>query len=203
MIDLSILGYIDQLTKLLESGSMNNDPAVLKVIEELKAIKAKLDADSQTISEVITRLSNLLSVTGFDVTKEKTMAFRAKVQKQGQGGKQPRKWKAGDVINPSNPFAVTDDPNNPGHYKVWLTNAAGDLIDGNDKATFHGDSSDPATLTSTDEPPMGFAVQGVKQGSANVSGTVTLNDGSAGPFQGDVAFNVSPGGPTGFTVTPA
>lgn len=153
--------------------------------------------------ETIVKIFN--TVTGFAVEpKNQRSATMAKFTcKAKKGQKAARKFKAGDVINPNNPFAITDDPNNPGHWKVLLTNAAGELIDGSAIATFAGVADASGNLTETDEPPMGFATQGNHAGPATVSGTVTANDGSFGPFTGDIAFDVQPGGPTGFVVMPA
>jgi len=144
-------------------------------------------------------------ITGFQVEPQQkgpNMAGKFKT-KAKKGQKATRKYKAGDVVNPDNPFTITDDPNNPGNWLILLTNAAGELIDGSAIATSSVTADSSGTLSASSTGPMTFSTQGVKAGAGSVAVTVNANDGSFGPFNGDVAYNVVAGGPTGFVVQPA
>lgn len=113
----------------------------------------------------------------------------------------PKKLTAGTPIAS---FAISDDPNAPGtgNYLVNGTNAAGEVVDVSTLATIAivDDASGNAASTVTGANT--FSEQGKKAGTSVATITMTFTAGSPGPFSGDVQFNVSPGGVTGFTVTP-
>lgn len=163
--------------------------------EDIHTIAAN-SARQAAALETIARFCN--PITGIEVERKATMAkLTANFKKSA---KPARAFKAGDPVGT---FTITDDPNKPGNFVVHATNLAGDILDVSAVATIGvtADASGNATFQTTGA--VSFAAQGVKQGQATATITLTWTDGSVGPFTGDVLFNVNPGGPTGLVVTPA
>jgi hypothetical protein len=123
------------------------------------------------------------------------ITYAGKGKRQAVSGK-----KVGVGAAPVASLTITDDPGKPGNYIVNCVNAAGDVIDASTIATITVTAADPTTNTPLVTGPNKFSLQGLKSGPATDTIVMTANDGSFGPFTGDVAITITPGGPTGFTV---
>ena len=125
------------------------------------------------------------------------MASWKVMKKSALGGKKLAKPQGGAKAIPTD-FALVD--NEDGSFDCAGHDAAGFPVDISSLATMTAASDNTAVLTV--DPPTGLhgVLHGVAPGSANLAITITLNDGSSGPYSASIAVTVKAGAVSGFDV---
>ncbi len=194
-------------------------PDVAKLVDEVEKVAKAADSIKVSLREIADILAFFKTVlvreigpVGFVWTQgqphprsnegESVMAkaMSCKLVKKSAGGRSAAApMKRGDP--PPTSIAIQD--NEDGSLTVMGYDAAGALVDASAIATLSDVSSSDTTILTVD-PPAGLTVatHGLKPGDVSVTGTVTLNDGSSGPFVITISGKVNPGPAVGFIFVP-